>query len=361
MIKFEGNERVLVCPLGWGLGHATRVIPIITALKNKRCTIIVAADESSISLLKRNFPSLDYIHFPSISVEFSKGRNQLFALFRVAFKIILLSGKENRQIREIVKDQAIDIIISDNRYGLHHEQKKSILITHQLSILFPKPFRWAENLGKWFVKRSALKFSECWIPDNELGFRLSGQLSDPWRFGQNIKFIGLLSRFSQTEYLLTKKRWDLVGIVSGPPPHRQIFEDQIVELSNRLKLRTLVLQGTPNGKGHARVKGKATLVPHLEDHQFAQEVMSSKYIICRAGYSTIMDMVSLGVNAMLVPTPGQTEQEYLSEYLSDNELFMSCSQDRVSKLEVDDFKIIPNRTTKAYDLRFFSTFEELNQ
>jgi uncharacterized protein (TIGR00661 family) len=361
MIDIKGNERVLVCPLGWGLGHASRVIPIISALIGKGCTVIVAADESSISLIKSNFPSLEYIHFPSLNVRFSKGSNQLFALFRIAVSLIQLTLKENKQIRKIVKDYAIDLIVSDNRYGLFHKQVKSILITHQLKIIFPKPFRWAQSIGQKYVKYYADKFSECWIPDNEHGFRLSGELSNPKTLPQNTNFIGLLSRFNQSTMNSHTKRWDLVGIVSGPPPHRQIFENEIVKLSNRLNLKTLILQGTPHGEKHGKVKGKVTLVPHLPDNRFSHEVLSSNYVICRAGYSTIMDIVALGVDAMLVPTPGQTEQEYLSEYLSRIGMFSNCAQNEMHKLQLDDFKIIPNRIDQASDIRFFSTFEELNQ
>ncbi|PKP36595.1 MAG: hypothetical protein CVT98_07465 [Bacteroidetes bacterium HGW-Bacteroidetes-15] len=338
MLKLDGNERVLVCPLGWGLGHATRVITIVEMLLQKGCTVIVAADKISIDLLQPRFPNIDFIIFPSITIKLSKGKNQLLALVKIGLKVIFLTHRENRLVKKIIDDNKIDVVISDNRYGLYTKDIPSVLITHQLKIIFPKPFRWAMPIGVWFVKRSAERFTECWIPDNREGFRISGELSHPKVLPKNAEFIGLLSRFQQIEAKKQENSWDLVGIVSGPLPHREIFEKELVNLSNRLGLKALIIQGLPQELSSTKEIGSATLVPHLPDHEMAEAIVSAKYLICRSGYSTIMDLIALKRTALLVPTPGQTEQEYLANYLAENKLFGFVKQAKLNSIDISHFE-----------------------
>jgi predicted glycosyltransferase len=243
-------------------------------------------------------------------------------------------------VKKIIADNKIDVVISDNRYGLYTKGIPSVIITHQLKIIFPKPFKWAMSIGVRFIKRYAERYTECWIPDNREGFRISGELSQPNILPKNAEFIGLLSRFGQYDIQKTENPWDLVGIVSGPPPHRDIFEKELVNLSNRLGLKALIIQGLPEDLPATKEMGSVTLVPHLPDHEMAEAMVSAKYLICRSGYSTIMDLITLKRSAMLVPTPGQTEQEYLANYLSANKLFVSCHQGDLQKIEISKFKEI---------------------
>lgn len=342
MLQFNGTERVLVCPLGWGLGHSTRVIPIIDSLLQKGCAVIVAADKTSIDLLQQRFPNIEFIHFPSINIRLSKGNNQLFALLKIGFKVISLTRKENQLVKRIIEEKRVDVIISDNRYGLYSNQIPSVIITHQLNIIFPKPFKWAMPIGAWYVKRYAERFAECWIPDNLKGFRISGALSQPKAMPKNAEFIGLLSRLKPLEVLRDEVQWDLLGIVSGPPPHREILENEIVSLSNRLGIKTLVVQGLPKEKHCSIEVGNAKLTPHLADEEMAKAILSARYIICRSGYSTIMDLITLNRTALLVPTPGQTEQEYLASYLSEKKFFSSCNQARIQNIDIPRLKEIEN-------------------
>ncbi|MDD2548772.1 MAG: glycosyltransferase [Bacteroidales bacterium] len=316
MIDVKGNERVLVCPLGWGLGHATRVIPIISSLLTKGCTVIIAADKGSAALLRARFPNLEYIRFPSLKVKFTKGKLSFFTLICIANGMLLLTIREHSQIKRLVNKHQIDFILSDNRYGLWLKGTRSALITHQLNILFPFPFKWLQPLGQRYVRKHAQQFTECLVPDRSEGIRLTGKLTEPKKLPRNVRFIGVLSRFADIEIDYPKTRWDMLGIVSGPEPQRQILESILIDLANKLGVRSLILQGLPAGKHSAKVIGKATLVPHLPDLEIANAISSAKNIVCRSGYSTIMDLITLKRKAVLVPTPGQTEQEYLARYLS---------------------------------------------
>ncbi|MDD2195878.1 MAG: glycosyltransferase [Bacteroidales bacterium] len=335
MLRFDANDTVLVSPLGWGLGHASRLIPVINALLDKGCTVVIGADPHTIELLQPRFPNVECFVFKSVNVKFSKGKHQLFSLIRIAIKLLLLAKREQRELKRIIDTKSITAIISDNRYGLHAKGVKSVLVTHQLSPIFPKPFGWLQPLGKRYIKRQAQQFTECWIPDSENGFRLSGNLSDGEVATPNARFVGLMSRFSLLEPQKLQKGFDLVGVVSGPPPHRQAFEQELINIGQRLNLRTLIVQGLPQGKNAARTKGKVTLVPHLPDIQFAKELISAKYVICRSGYSTIMDLIALQCSAITVPTPGQTEQEYLANRIEGEKLFGYCHQDGLRDLTID--------------------------
>ncbi|HNS29344.1 MAG TPA: glycosyltransferase [Tenuifilaceae bacterium] len=333
MVAIEGTERVLVCPLGWGLGHASRVIPIISYLLQKGCTVTIAGDAQTLSLLQAQFPQCTSIHFPSIAIKLWK-RGRTFALILIAIKILGRTIGEQRELKRIIDEHRINLVISDNRYGLHSQSIPSVLITHQLQVIFPSFFKWAETLGRWFIRRHALQFHECWVPDSPSGFRLSGQLSMPKKIPGNVRFIGLLSRFSDHKKSDTSHPWDLVGIVSGPPPQRAIFERELVNLGNRLSLKTLIIRGLPQYNSK-EIEGLVTLVAHLPDHEMARVILSAKYIICRSGYSTLMDLMALERKALLVPTPGQTEQEYLANYLGQQKIFKSCLQNKLSTITLN--------------------------
>jgi hypothetical protein len=313
---------------------------------DKGCKVIIAADQTSIDLLRFRFPELEFILFPSLNVKLSNGNHQVFALFQIAVDVILLTKREHQKVKEITRAHNIDIIISDNRYGLYAKGIKSVLITHQLKIIFPKPFAWAMPLGKWFIRRYAERFSECWIPDNEKGLRLSGELSNPKKLPKNSKFIGLLSRFQGLDVERSQPVWDIVGIISGPPPHRENLEVILIELANRLKLKTLIVQGLPEGKHKGRAIGKTILVPHLADGELVKAMCSTKLLICRSGYSSIMDLVTLNIKALLIPTPGQTEQEYLASYLSANSLFYSIYQNKLANISAEELRDISVNLTK---------------
>lgn len=355
MNSISEHDRVLVSPLGWGLGHATRLISVIDALLAKRCSVVVGGDIHTINLLQSRFPEVKCFLFPSLNVKLSKRRNQVFPLARIAFALFALTVREHKQLRGIIKSKAITVVISDNRYGLYAKGVKSILITHQLSPIFPKPFGWLEPVGRFYIKRQIKKFNSCWIPDIEGEFKLTGRLTRGTNNLPNAQFVGLLSRFSLINTQSKVSGNDLVAVISGPPPQRELFERELILLGKRLNLTTLIVQGLPHGAKAPSPNDGITLVPHLDDESLAQELLSAKYVICRAGYSTIMDLLALGRSALLVPTPGQTEQEYLAKRLHSCGIFGVCTQEKLMK--IDESLLIASQKTPTHTnhYRFFGT------
>ncbi len=337
-MEIKGTERVLVCPLGWGLGHASRMVPVVTFLLRKGCTVIIAGDASTNEFVKKRFPSVECIHFPSFSVRLSSSRFQILYLALVAIKVFLRTASEKREFRQILEKHSINLTISDNRYGLFSNQIPCVLVTHQLSPIFPKPFGFLKRVGERFVRRHAEQFTECWIPDNPEGFSFSGKLSQPQRLPKNSIRIGLLSRFSELKNVEADKRWELVAMVSGPEPHRTILEQQVVKLSVREKVKTLIIAGQPLNNSTFQLNEYVTIEPNLDDESIAKVLQGAKFVICRAGYSTIMDLLALNRSALLVPTPGQTEQEYLAKRMKSSTIFQIINQKNVSNLSLVQFE-----------------------
>lgn len=351
----ENKKRVLVCPLGWGLGHASRLIPIINQLKKKGFEVITAGDKLQMQYLLSYFPDIQAIYFPSFNVRFSKGSNQLFPILGIALRLPYHIAREHYAIKKIVKDYNIKLIISDNRYGLWHKGIKSVFITHQLRVMFPKPFRFFESLGEAIIRFFIKKYDYCWIPDYTDENNLSGKLSHSVKQTQNSKFIGLLSRFQGVKINIDENIWDLVGISSGPSPQRKIFIDLIQRFGRRNNLKTLIIKGNPDEGSNIFEEEGVHYAGHLDDNEFVKAIVSAKHLIARSGYSTIMDLEALGVSGLVVPTPGQTEQEYLAEYLSSKGLFKTCKQ---YELESIDLSTAQKRRATSNNL-FDSRFQEI--
>jgi uncharacterized protein (TIGR00661 family) len=329
------RKRVLICPLGWGLGHASRVIPIIEAFLNLGHEVLVAANNQSLRLLSHRFPDIQTIRFPSFEVRLARGKSQTIPLIGVALRLPFHTLKEHFMLRRLIRQYQIDLVISDNRYGLWCQGTNTILITHQLRVLFPKPFRFLEPAGQVFIRWIAERFTACWIPDNQGAYSIAGKLSHPTRLPRNAKYIGMLSRFTNYGVTPVHPCWDLVGIASGPNPHRELLIAEIEKLATRHNLKTLIVKGLPEEGDSIVEKDGICYAGHLGDNEFASVVKTTKYLVCRAGYSTIMDLFALRTRGLLVPTPGQTEQEYLASHLASKQLFEVVQQSKLQGIDIN--------------------------
>jgi predicted glycosyltransferase len=347
--------RILVCPLDWGIGHATRCVPVIRQLREQNHEIIIAADGQGLEFLQRYFSDLKFIRFRGMRIKYPSGRRMIPKMIIQSPAILFNIFSEHQHLKKIIKDKKPDVVISDNRFGLWSKEVYSIYMTHQVMIKAPANLKWAEPLlhkaHRWFIRQ----YDECWIPDLPGDINLSGDLSHKYPIPANAKYIGLLSRFesnishsppphvpqspplpvSPSPRLPVPSSPDLLFLLSGPEPQRTIFEKIILkELEQHRGLHAVILQGLPgNYKEHSPAPGVMVL-NHLPDGELAELVSISRIIVCRPGYSTLMDLIALGRNAILVTTPGQTEQEYLAENLSSKGSFYSIEQDKFNLDEV---------------------------
>lgn len=309
----SGGLRVLVCPLNWGLGHAARCVPLIRQYQKNGNEVVIAADGVSLEFLRSEFPELHSIILPSYKIHYSKSKTQVWAMIRSLPAIIYGIYREHYWLKKLISSQHFDLVISDNRFGLWSNKTKCIYITHQLMVKMPKSMKWLEKLVWRFHRFFINNYNECWIPDFEGIENLSGDLSHKYPLPQNARFIGALSRFSGIKAEKSDKSIEIVAIISGPEPQRTIFEKQIISKYENSEQKTLIVCGLPQNKTSATTKGNLTIVPHLPDNELAAYLIAARKIISRSGYSTIMDLHALNClqKAEFIPTPGQTEQEYL--------------------------------------------------
>jgi uncharacterized protein (TIGR00661 family) len=313
----KGKKRILVAPLNWGIGHATRCIPIILELKKNDFEVIIAASGRSLDLLSYEFPKIKFIKFEDYKINYSSSIPMSINIFLQIPKIIFGIYNENNKLHTIIKDFKIDGVISDNRYGLYSKTIPSVFITHQLKIKSSFLENIIQKINYYFIN----KYTQCWIPDyKEDG--LAGDLSHPKENTKNHIYIGPLSRFKKKN---SKSQYDILAIVSGPEPQRSIFEKILTSQLIEHKKECLLVQGKPESKYYDKINS-LTIKSHLSAIELNQAILNSKLVICRSGYSTIMDLITIEKNAILVPTPGQTEQEYLAQYLSKENLFQSQNQ-----------------------------------
>ena len=313
--KVGSGLSVLICPLNWGLGHASRCVPIIKHLSDEGNNITIVADEFPLEFLRLEFPELSFIEYSSYPIQYSKGKSQIGAMLRCAPQILGKIISEHRWLKKLLKREHFDMIISDNRFGMWNKRVKSVYITHQLMIKMPKRLRFMEPVIWRFHRLFISKYDECWIPDYEGAGNLSGDLSHKYALPPNAKFIGPLSRFSLLKNIVPNDEYNTVCILSGVEPQRSIFEKELIERFENASEKTLIIQGKPQQEKQAQTINNITLVSHLESSELAAVLLGTKRIISRSGYSTIMDLEALGClqKAEFIPTPGQTEQEYLAE------------------------------------------------
>ncbi|KGO90481.1 glycosyltransferase [Flavobacterium suncheonense] len=330
------KKRILVTPLNWGLGHATRCIPILEALEKNSFEPVIASDGNALALLKKEFPHLQALELPSYNIEYAQnGENFKWKLFRQLPKLITAVRAERKIVRKWVTELQLDGIISDNRLGIHSAKVPSVFITHQLNVLTGNTSWLSTKMHHYFIK----KFAECWVPDNAKKPNLSGKLGHlKDNSTLNIKHLGPLSRFRKKP---TEKIYDLMVVLSGPEPQRTLLETKLKDELQHYDGSIIFIRGVVEPEQQITREGKLTYYNFMTSDQLEWTFNQSKMVVSRSGYTTIMDLAKLGKKAFFIPTPGQYEQEYLAKKLKKKGLVPYCKQDdfRVERLlEVDLYK-----------------------
>ena len=317
--------KVLICPLNWGLGHATRVTPIIQLLIQNKFEVIVASSGNSLTFLQKEFRNITFIDFPNYKVKYSRKQSQILkTLFEIP-GIIYCSILEHFKLKRIIKKNCIKIVISDNRFGLWNSNIYSVFITHQLKINFPGKLKVFEPIYQLLIRHVINKYDECWIPDFEGNFNLSGELSHINTETKNSYFIGPLSRFKfeKNDTKTPKIKYNVLFILSGPEPQRTLLENIFYNQTKETSLKCAIVRGTEQ---KTEKSFSFPVYNILNSKELCELIKESELVICRSGYSSIMDLFILRKKAVLIPTPGQTEQEYLADYLKNKSLFFSLKQ-----------------------------------
>lgn len=314
------QKRVLVTPLDWGLGHATRCIPIIRILLKFGCEVFVGGSGHSLTLLQNEFPELVFVQLPAYDPVYPYKSSMAWTMLKQLFKFKKVISNEHRIVERYILINHIDYLISDNRYGCWSNTAHSVIITHQTNILMPPALRWLAGAAHYFNRRQILKFNQCWIPDS-CDHTFSGILSKNLKI--KAKFIGPLSRFSRSSLIV--KKYDLLILLSGPEPQRSILEGLLMIQLSTVSLNVLFVRGVGTEFSRAP-SSQIEVVNFLQGTELQSAIEQSEIIISRSGYSTIMDLAKLGKKAIFIPTPGQTEQEYLAMRLKEKGVSYAMAQ-----------------------------------
>lgn len=312
--------KVLIAPLNWGLGHASRCIPLIHQYLDQGNEVVLGGDGDTLVLLRQHFPSLRTIELASLDIRYSHTQSQIRAMWKALPKLARFAILDHHYLADLVTRESFDLIISDNRFGLFTRHVRCVYLTHQLHICLPKSLRWLEPLCTLLHAAFYRRYDEVWVPDNNKN-GLSGKLGHPRYPLRKVKYIGLLSRFAylnQSETDSDTERYEVVAVLSGPEPQRSMFEQEIVQRYLSHSEKVLIIRGKVQDTKTRIQHANITFLPYTDDTQLVSYLASATTIIARSGYSTIMDLATLGMleKAELHPTPGQPEQEYLFDYLS---------------------------------------------
>ncbi len=314
-----GKQKILVAPLDWGLGHATRCIPVIRKLQLRGFDVTLAASGRPLALLKQEFPDVRCIDFPGFSPDYPASGSMALRMLGLVPSFIRKTLAEHRKLNQWIDELGIDIVISDNRYGLWSRKVRSVLIIHQIRILSGKSLRFLEPLLYAVNRLLISRFDECWIPDFEGVENLSGKLSHAVKLPANSFFIGPLSRFSANGLYPAVEKKGILVLLSGPEPQRSILEKKILEQLGNLSYSVTVICGRTDSVFRDETTGSFRILSHALSNEIGEYLRKSELVICRPGYSTIMDLAVTGGKALFIPTPGQTEQEYLAVLLKNEE------------------------------------------
>ncbi len=296
--------------MDWGLGHATRCIPIINEFLQRGCEVQIASSGSALVLLQQEFPKLKFHELASYKANYSDKISFMMKIIFQMPKFLLTIQKEHRQIERVVRNESIDLLISDNRYGCWSSTVPSVLITHQINILMSSSWKWLEGTINYGNHRQISKFTQCWIPDFPNG--ITGKMTQP--ILPKTKFVGMLTRFQKQNISMTR---EVLFLISGPEPQRTILEKKIKEEVRRIGCKSyFIVKGKPEDERESNKNE----ISHLSATELNEVIESSQLVISRSGYTTIMDLCKLGKKAIFIPTPGQTEQEYLAERLKTGEI-----------------------------------------
>lgn len=323
------KNNILICPLEWGLGHAGRMVPVAKKLLEGNNNVFIGAGEEHRSLFKNELNGLSYIDFPGFRPRYSRVFPQYIILLLKTPLLLCHIIKEHIALKRIIRDHKIDIVISDNRFGLWSRSVKTVYITHLPLIPLPPKLHSLEWIGIVLHRFIIKKYTYCFIPDLPGELNVSGRLSHGIKLPGNVRFIGILSRFTECDPSRTGTGLDFLHntiILSGPEPQKGILRQKLTEILKDQKIPNVILEGRPGGTKEVVRSGNNISCSHLCTNEMAEVISGSGSIVCRSGYTTIMELISLNRSALIIPTPGQTEQEYLAHYLSGKGWFSTVSQ-----------------------------------
>jgi uncharacterized protein (TIGR00661 family) len=318
------RKTILVAPLNWGLGHASRCIPLIHEILDQDLDVLIASDGAALEFLKKELPQLPSVELPSYSIKYPrKGHYLKWALLKRVPKILKAVEEEKKRVKDLVDSGTIQGIISDNRWGVYNDSIPSVYITHQLTVLSGITTTITSKIHQRIIER----FDECWVPDYSGTNNLSGDLGYINNPNFTIIYLGALSRMRKLDLPI---QIDILFLLSGPEPQRSILEGIILDQFKELDRSIVLVRGVLESQQTKIRIGKIDVINYVLKNELEEILNTSGLVVSRPGYTTLMDLSILEKKAFFIPTPGQYEQVYLAKRLKELELAPFCEQDDFS-------------------------------
>lgn len=334
--------------LNWGLGHASRSKLIIDELLRRGYSVTIASEGEALKWLQTEYPKLAFVKTPGYGIRYAGGAYTWLALLLRLPQMARAVRQERKLVRKMVLQNKIDGIISDNRLGFYHPELPSVYITHQLQIkagLF-------SGILRWIHARYQRHYTECWVPDTP-EHHFAGELSEVRAAEIPVHFLGPLSRFRPGRSV-GEQDW-VLAVLSGPEPQRSILEKKLLRQMAKVKMRFTIVSG--GGKKPRKLPENVRWFGQLESKRLAGLIKRTRLVISRSGYSSIMDYHAMSKKALLIPTPGQYEQEYLADYHVEKGHFHCVKQSEL-QLEKDLEKALQRKGIKGRNLQKDINWEE---
>ncbi len=331
----EEKRKILISPLNWGFGHAGRMIPVALSLKHRGHEVIFGADRTLISMIEPELPGINVIEIPGTEMRYSRIMPQYLAVLLHTPLLLVGALREHALLKKLISVYKPDIIISDNRFGFFNKNVFCVYVTHMLRIPFPLPFRFLEFTGILFQRFIIKHYDLCLVPDFPGTENLSGRLSHLKQHSRKVLFMGPLSRFAANTGEnpdLNIQRNYICLILSGPEPQRTMLLEKVATAARIIKKQLVVLSGTEISNG-VLTGDDVILILNPSTGVMKYYINNSDMVVCRSGYTTIMELLSLKKGALLIPTPGQTEQEYLGKILHGRHGFSVMRQNQITDLK----------------------------
>ncbi|NDC41040.1 MAG: glycosyl transferase family 28 [Chitinophagia bacterium] len=347
--------RILVAPLDWGLGHTARCIPIIHHLQWLGHSVVVACNEEQGKFIDHALPGIEKTNLDGYGIRYSG--HDFFNYFKIlmqAPRIPQAVAMEHQWLRENYQRLGIEGIISDNRYGLHYGKLPAVIMTHQLRI-HTGMGAMANNMVQRYHYGLLKQFGEVWVPDVPEIPRLAGELSTTPVLPKNTHYIGLLSQFEIVQKPTPGGRHLLV-LLSGPEPQRTRLADKLWKQCLNYPGEVIFVAGNPAKPIPADIPAHIHYLPVAAGNELAYLIAYAHTVVCRSGYSTLMDLAWFGKPALLVPTPGQTEQDYLARHCAAGKWFTTTNQKQVT-LPVKTGKIANERPPFPFKSEHFRRYK----
>jgi len=317
----------------WGLGHSTRSLPIIRKLIKENNNLTIVSHGRSLELLKKELgKTAHYKDIPDYPMLLSENSRQFMAKSVIYWPLFIKRIESGLvQLSKILNKKKYDLIISDARYDIYSKEIPSFFISHQMRIMNPLRIKMFETGSELFNLFFFKRFSGIIVPDYREN-SLSGDLSHNLKkIDENkLHYVGVLSDFKKRRI---KEDIDYLVSISGPEPQRSILEERLAGQIQDLDGNVVMTLGKV--EKHSKIKNKnITIYSFLTKEKREELLNKAKIVVSRSGYSTIMDLGIIETKALMIPTPGQIEQEYLGSYHNELGTFYSINQNKI-KLKRD--------------------------